>query len=143
MSEDFTERSKEGRQTPRDIFHETIKETSRLDQEASRLRDEGLDKKSAEQYRKLLRERAQLVVNLPEKIEESTGKGDSFPKQELYVLKGISFLGSNALENDTITCYMLSSFLTPLTSNKGAEIGDPNLLEEVYQRVYGTEPEKA
>jgi len=138
MSEDFTERSKEGGQTPRDILRETIKETSRLDQEASRLMDEGLDKKSAEQYRKLLRNRAQLVVNLPEKIEESTGEDDFFPEQELNDLKDISLLGSNALENDT-PIFKLSSFLTP----KGTKIGDSNLLEEVYQRVYGIKSEKA
>ena len=119
-------------QTPKDIFRETIAEAARLDQEADRAIEEG----RTEEYKDFLRKRVQLVVDLPTRIE-TTEQSNSFPSDELESLKHLAQQGKEVLERNGI--FPLSAFLTP----KESRTGDPNLLEEVYQRVYGLETEES
>ncbi len=119
-----------------EILLGTIWEASRLEKDADRLMEIGLDEKSTEIYRNCWRERAQLVVDLPNKIEKAMLEGFPFPEDELNTLKEISVLGITALEKDKNT-FMLALLL----KKEQAKTGDPNHLEEVYRRVYGVTPE--
>jgi len=110
------------------ILKETAEKFRSLDQEA----DNALHSKSdTATYRKKLEERAQLLINLPNRL--STVLEGIDPEKKQRIVRDIEWFATSAQEalNSDKIGFMLGVLLT----HKGSEIGDNNDLEELISAL--------
>jgi len=116
--------------TPEEILRSTAFQFNKLDEEANEL----LYQRKTDEYRQLLKERAELIVGLPSKIEMCLEMNDeSFPETKMNDIRFMAKSAEKALKNGGT--FMLSVLLI----NQGSKEGDPNYLEELINDIY---PEK-
>jgi hypothetical protein len=74
--------------------------------------------------------KAQLIVDLPDMVQEAVDRGDIFPQAELGRIYGMAASARELLEDNNT--FGLRVLLIPW----GNKTGDPNELEELIARVY-------
>jgi len=115
------------------LLEQSVLQTNRFDEEA----DTALyDKSSPAEYRTKLRERATVIAELPDKIQRLVGQGESIPENELVDLRNLAFSAREALEGKN------DLYLAAFLSRRGSKVSDPNLLEEILERLYPHETSK-
>jgi len=93
--------------------------------------DESLfQRRNIDEYKQFLKERANLIVDLPSKIEACVKMGKSFPESKMNDLHFMSQSANEALEVEGI--FMLGVLLI----DQGSKKGDPNNLEKLIDDVY-------
>lgn len=113
--------------TPEEILRTTSLKFNDLDLQAKKALSE---KGDVTTYRQKLQERAQLIIELPSKIEESIERGNNFPESEIENLYEMASFAKKALKHKGT--FSLGVLLEP----QGSEEGDLNELEELIERVY-------
>ena len=112
--------------TPEEILRSTAIKFNELEEKAN----EFLYQKTGE-YERLLRERAELIVGLPSKIEACLKiNGESFPEDKMDDLRFMAQSAEEALKAKGLFR------LTFLLTSKGTTIDDPNYLEELINDIY-------
>lgn len=114
-------------ESPEQVLKQAIVNSKRLDEESQEALQEG----DSETVRKKLRERAEVVADLPEKILDAQAKtGQEFPQGELENLRGLQLIAERALEGGG--AFEIGSIL----SERDSKTGEPNLLEQIANRLY-------
>lgn len=113
--------------TPELILKNAVLKFKKLDEEA----EEALSQEDTVMCRQKLVERARLIVDLPARIKQVMEGGQSFPEEELHQLEDFSELASKGLKDGR--SFAVGVFLKP---EKGSLESEPNLLEELVNKLY-------
>jgi len=92
--------------------------------------DKALTQRNADEHRRILRERAELITELPGQIGQAIEKGVSFPENELNNIHEFAELAKQALGDEGT--FSKNALLT----TRGQLASEPNMLEELIDRVY-------
>lgn len=122
--------------TPEEILRYTVSQFNQLENQA----DEAIIRTDLATRRQKLIERARLIADLPDKIRATFEKGKDFPNGELETLESFAELARERLHlaqqaNEKSKAggdFALSTLLI----EKGKVKGEPNLLEELVNRLY-------
>lgn len=113
--------------TAEEILRSTTSRFNELSLEAA---EELYRRRNSEGYTAKLRERTQLIVDLPDKLKKAKSQGHQFPDEEMVSLFHFAGVADEALKSN-------SSFLMDvLLKDKGTKVGEPNNLEKLIERVY-------
>jgi len=82
------------------------------------------------EYIQFLKIRAQLIINLPQKIQKCVERGESFPESKMEDLQFMARTAEEALKSGKVL--MLGTLLTPLGSREDT----PNDLEILIEEIY-------
>ncbi|MFV1917785.1 MAG: hypothetical protein ACC618_04885 [Patescibacteria group bacterium] len=122
--------SQEGQaiQTPERILKQAVLDTNKLDEEHL----EALKVRDSETVRRKLKERAEIVAQLPERIIDAQAEtGQEFPEDELKDLRDLQFIAEEALKRGK--AFELGVILD---YERGSKENEPNLLEQITNRLY-------
>ena len=113
--------------TIKGLLESAVEKTERLRQEAYPILWEQLD---SELYLSKLKERAKVIIEIPNKVDGLVEQGETIPKHELIALQNLAFMAKEALDKNS------DSHLAVLLINRGSSDDDPNQLERILQRLY-------
>lgn len=120
-------------QTPEQILKQAVLYTTKLDKESQ----EALRRKDGEGVRNKLTQRARVISDLPEKVSQAGAlTGHKVPEDELETLRSLQYIAQKALDRGN--AYELGLILTDTLG--GSEIGKPNLLEQLVNRLFPQKP---
>lgn len=114
-------------QTPELVLKQTIQEAAMLHDEARQVL---YGEDDADKYKEKIAQRAQLIASLSERMEKCIEMGLPFPKEELRNIQSVSNIANDSLRGDHIVPGL------GILYRLGSRDGDPNFLEEIYNRVY-------
>ena len=122
-------------QTPEQILKQAVLDTRELDEE----RQKAEDVRDGKGIMIQLKERAEVIAGLPERISEA-GRitGQEVSEDDMYILLSLQYIAQEALEGGR--AHKLGMILTD--TQGGSEIGKPNLLEQLVNRLYPQSPPK-
>lgn len=83
-----------------------------------------------DKYIQFLKKRAQLIVDLPQKIQECVERGELFPKSKMEDLQYMARTAKEALKGGRV--FMLGTLLSHLGSQKDTPNDLDILIEEIY-----------
>lgn len=112
--------------TPELILKDAVLRFKKLDEESQR----ALSQKDTATCRQKLIERAVLIADLPTRIGQVIDRGQSFPEEEFRQLVDFSELANRSLKNGG--SFVLGVLLKP----RGSSESEPNLLEELVNKLY-------
>ena len=116
-------------QTPEQILRQAVFDTRRFDEE----RQVAENSRDGEGIKNKLKESAEVVAGLPERISEAEVlTGQKLPEDEMETLRSLQYIAQKALERGNV--YELGLILLDMQSNQ--KIGNPNLLEQIVNRLY-------
>ena len=116
-------------QTPEQILKQAVLDTRRFDKE----HQAAMDSRDSEGIKNMLKARAEVVAGLPERISEAEVlTGQKLPEDEMETLRSLQYIAQKALERGNV--YELGLILLDMQSNQ--KIGNPNLLEQIVNRLY-------
>ncbi|MBU1000233.1 hypothetical protein KKE78_02455 [Patescibacteria group bacterium] len=113
--------------TIKGLLESAVEKTKRLHEEAYPILWEQLD---SELYLSKLKERAKVIIDIPNKVDELVERGEMIPKHELIALQNLAFMAKEAIDKNN------DFHLGVLLIDRGSRDGDPNQLERILQRLY-------
>ena len=120
-------------QTPEQILKQAVLNTRRFDEE----RQAAENSRDGEGIKNKLKERAEVVAGLPEKLAQAESlTGLKIPEDEMQILLSLKDIAQKALERGG--AYELGLLLTDMQGS--TRIGKPNLLEQLVNRLYPQKP---
>lgn len=119
--------------TPEQILKQAVLDTRKFDEESQK----ALKLKDGEMVMDKLKERAKVVAELPEKVYKAeTLTGLKVPEDEMETLRSLQYIARKAMERGK--AYELGLILLDMQGNQ--KIGEPNLLEQIVNRLYPQKP---
>jgi hypothetical protein len=120
-------------QTPEQILKQAVLDTRRFDEE----RQAAEDSRDGEGIRNKLKERAEVVAGLPDRISEAEVlTGQKLPEDKMETLRSLQNIARKALERGNV--YELGMVLTD--TQRTPNTGELNLLEQLVNRLYPQKP---
>ncbi|MEK7092157.1 MAG: hypothetical protein AAB907_00870 [Patescibacteria group bacterium] len=120
-------------QTSELILKQAVLDTRRFDEE----RQVAENLRNGEGIKNKLKERARVVAGLPERVSQAELlTGQKLPEDEMAYLRSLQYIAQKALERGNV--YELGLILTDTLG--GLKKGEPNLLEQLVNRLYPQNP---
>jgi hypothetical protein len=120
-------------QTPEQILKQAVLDTRRFDEE----RQAAENSRDGERIKNRLKARAEVVAGLPERISAAEVlTGLKVPEDEMGILLDLQDIARKALERGKF--YELGLILEDTLG--GTRKGEPNLLEQLVNRLYPQKP---
>ena len=113
--------------TPEEILRATAMDFNALYKKA---RDTLRQDKDVGTFDQILRDRAELLIFLPLKLQHAIKRGEAFPERAMDKIRAFSADASEML--DTNNTFGLGTLLT----HQGSRVGDPNDLEKLINKLY-------
>lgn len=119
--------------TPEQILKQAVLDIRRLDVDSQKV----WELRIGPEVKDKLKERARIIVELPERISESEVlTGQKLPEDEMEDLRSMQYLAQEALKRGN--AYELGLILTD--TQGPSDVDKPNLLEQLVNRLYPQKP---